>query len=191
MNTTEKARVRLGPIDWLTERLGKLVQAATDTVVAARSRASEWKATMQSLLTRYHVASYMAATGKTELLPGDIETLKASITDQLKFLEGFADEIAAGELTPAEIAARAQIYAGGPRTSFWMGVAGDMPLPAQPGQDTECQSNCRCSWSITDLGEGNFDAYWELGGAKQHCGTCLWRASNWSPVQIRSGRLQE
>ena len=65
-----------------------------------------------------------------------------------------------------------------------------LPLPAMPRDGTsQCLSNCGCAWEIAELdGDGNYDCTWQLGKT-ENCQTCRQRAADWSPLQIRDGRL--
>jgi hypothetical protein len=50
--------------------------------------------------------------------------------------------------------------------------------------------NCGCEWEIEVIDEdnGDYDAYWRLGKLK-NCQTCLERAAQWSPLEIRGSEL--
>lgn len=64
-------------------------------------------------------------------------------------------------------------------------------MPAQPGDGTtQCYTNCQCSWQFVPVnaGRGDYDAYWRLGAA-DHCDTCIARAAQWAPLQIRGGNV--
>ena len=53
-------------------------------------------------------------------------------------------------------------------------------------------SNCKCSWDIKvlDAEAGDYDATWVMHPA-EHCQTCIERAAQWAPLQIRDGMLME
>ena len=53
-------------------------------------------------------------------------------------------------------------------------------------------SNCKCSLrvEVVDAVANDFDVYWVMHPA-EHCQTCIERAAQWNPLQIRDGMLME
>lgn len=170
------------------------------TVLMARLEAGKvtsaaWTEEMQRILSRYSQAARMLGMGEVKLLPAEVDAVRAWLNEQFKYLNGFETVInsAGGEYDPAWLP-RAQMYGASTVTEYWEGRTSGLPLPAMPGQQTQCLSNCRCRWEIQwlDKKAGDADAYWMLGNveADRHCQTCLTRAEMWSPVRIRNGDLQ-
>lgn len=88
---------------------------------------------------------------------------------------------------------RAATYAQGIKTPYWNGRVVMLPLPAMPGQGSQCESACSCKWDVkvVNAKRGDYDCYWTLAdGSDSHCQTCLVRAENWSPLKIRGGILR-
>lgn len=180
----------LAGLDWLAERFGKLVEAAVGAVRDVVNQADDFAITMQHLLMRYHTAAYMTGTESTDLTPAAADAIKARVADQDDYLQQFVDDMKAGEMSPDELAARAQLYTGSIRATYWHGTLEELPLPYWPAEDTECLTNCLCRWRLETLDStaGDFDVYWELGhpkGKNEHCQTCLDRASESNPFRIR------
>lgn len=161
-----------------------------------------WERSMQQAITRGHTAAALAGIAERLNIPLDEnlisarrlsraerQEIKQAVSKQLEYLRGFVDDVRAEKLSPAVIKARADLYGGATRETYsearWFGI----PLPFMPTQGSECMVNCRCRWDVEKLaGEGNYDAYWRLGQAEQHCTTCPSRAAA-SPYRIRDGRL--
>lgn len=86
---------------------------------------------------------------------------------------------------------RAALYANSVVEPYWKASSFGLPLPAYPGDGTsQCMTSCKCSWNIVplDKNQGDYDAYWVMSPA-EHCQTCLQRAHDWNPLQIRGWNL--
>lgn len=175
--------------------------AALMAVALPAPDAPDWEAKMRSVITRGHLAAWMAGTAERlgvkpnspllsekRLSRAERAEIKAIVEKQLTYLKGFVE--ARGDMSDAAIAARAQMYSGAVRGSYSAARWGDIPLPFQPTEGSECLTNCRCSWDIQQLdGDGNYDAYWRFGDTEKHCATCPEREAA-SPYRIRDGVLQ-
>lgn len=181
----------------LITRTESPIASAVDALVNG-GRLRDWLSAMRTAVRTGHTAAFLAglkARGRTireasDLTRDEQATLRGLIAAQLDYLQGFADDLAAGTMAPAGTAARAAMYARAVRGSYWSGRTFGLPLPAMPCEGTQCRANCRCSWRVDQLeGDGNYDATWVLG-ALDHCQTCVQRAADWAPVRIRGGVLQ-
>jgi hypothetical protein len=108
----------------------------------------------------------------------------ADLRKQYRYLDRFANEIALGQLSDKEIAARARMYTAGANSNFGRGQAAawHVTLPAYPGDgSTQCKNYCRCSWVMSET-ETEIRASWRLGGSKEKCPDCRRRASTWNPL---------
>lgn len=153
--------------------------------------ASEWEGEMQSLQAKYAQAARIIGSGSDRpLSDSETEDVAGWLEEQYKYLKGFTAVIStAGDFNPAW-KPRAQMYGSATVQQYWEGATEDLPLPAQPGQGTQCLGNCRCRWRIewVDRAKGSADCYWELGSA-EHCQTCEIRHRDWYPLEIRGGEL--
>jgi len=137
-------------------------------------------ATMRRAIATAHTAAYYAGIKeRTGVLPKGLSKveraeLKKAVAEQLKYYEKFAD--AAGDMSEAGVAARAQMYVGAIKATF--GHARQPGLPFYPTENSECLTNCRCSWQET--GDGAYN--WVLD-AKESCPTCEGRAAD-NPYQV-------
>lgn len=150
-----------------------------------------WQDVLEQLLTRYHTAALMTGLGTLELSPKAIAEAKKIVRVQLGFLERFALEVQQEAEWQAGWNSRARLYAEAIGQSYEAGTTRLLPLPALPRDGTtQCLTNCLCSWEIVTVDDtaGDYDCYWRLAG-KEHCQTCVARATRWSPLRIRGGRL--
>jgi hypothetical protein len=179
-------------LDWLLNRLTRLIAAATDALEASYPDGVQaWQAEIARQLARYHAAAMLAGAGVDTLTKPMTAAVTQDIATQLGFLSKFGVEIQDGQQWERGYNARAEMYAGAIKAPFYQAFTGMLPLPAMPGDGTsQCLTRCGCQWEIDALaGEGNADAYWRRA-KDDGCATCMQREADWSPVQIRDGVLQ-
>lgn len=180
------------PLDWLIQRLTRLIQTATNALEAEYPNGVEaWQEELSRQLTRYHVAAMLAGADVDTLTPAMRTAVARDVRTQLRFLERFGVEIqSAGQFQPGW-AARAAMYADSIKSPYWRGKVKMLPLPAMPGDgSTQCLTRCKCWWEISEVGEGDYDCYWRLGATELHCQTCPQRSQEWAPLRIRGGVVQ-
>jgi hypothetical protein len=157
----------------------------------------EWHRAMETLIARYHAASFMA--GQRSPLIGVTEEgyIYDYVNTQLGFLDNFALVIQSGAEWQAGWNARAEQYAKGIVSPYWKGRTKILPLPAMPGDlTTDCGQNCACLWDVVTIDDqkGDYDCYWRLNASRviktEHCQECTLRARDWNPLKIRDGILQ-
>jgi hypothetical protein len=188
------------PLQQLTDALLQIIRTATARMMDTAARndgemdaasVAAWRDSVAAAIVEYHTAA-MIAGGKGEALdPGLRGQLSEIVANQLNYLDNFAEAVARGNLTPAQIGARADMYAPAIRQPYSAGFTGGLPLPAMPAEGTICHTNCKCSWDIVPIDEeaGDYDCFWRRG-ADDSCSTCIARARRWSPILIRGLELQ-
>jgi len=118
---------------------------------------------------RLGVREGSALLSRNRLSRAERADITAATAKQAPFLNGFVDAIERGELSPAQIAARAESYAGSVKATY--AEANAPGLPFYPGDGgTACLGHCKCSWQ-----QRGGDWHWTLG-AGEHCDDCLQRA---------------
>lgn len=153
-----------------------------------------WERAMLDAIARGHAAAAIAGTAeRLGVTPGSAllnqrnlsraerQAIKDAVASQVPYLRRFAQDIAAGRLSDAQIAARAALYAGATRATYYQGRwAGwdlrSVPIPADGG--TECVSNCKCV-AYEENGQWIYETT-----AAEHCTGCLERAAK-SPYPLR------
>lgn len=146
-----------------------------------------WQREMERAISTAATATYLAATAERLGLRPDSDLFKRNrltraeraditrqINSQLTYLRGFIADIQADKLSPAQIAARANLYAAGTvRTFYYESRWGDWEIPQNllPGQQ-ECLGNCLCRVQVIDNGDGTGILRREMGGTERHCTEC-------------------
>lgn len=177
------------PLPWLIARLTKLIAAATDALETQYpDGVAAWQAELSRQLARYSTASYMVGNGAPTLTPPARAAVTKDIAVQVRFLGKFAVVVQDGKAWEKGWNARAAMYAESIKAPYWRGKTKLLPLPAMPGDGTsQCLTRCKCAWDVQQLdGDNNYDARWVLS-ADESCQTCLQRAGDWAPLQIRDG----
>lgn len=144
--------------------------------------------------------------GTVNMTNSDYDRLARTLNKQVELFRGFADEVRAGNLSPLQIAARAESYGGSVVFAHEQAVnqaaIGDDPnadweLPFYPGDgETSCLSRCRCAWEI-DEDEYAWTCTYHTMGDDQMCEDCIARGRQYgegsplvfpkanAPMQIR------
>lgn len=166
---------------------------ANVTRLAARLALGEidvraWEQAMRALVRAVFLGQYALGRGGIGALQTvDRMRVGALVGEQWGFLHAFAAEVAAGDLSEAQIAARSQLYVESSARAESEGhqrAFRGLELPAHPGDgSTACRSQCRCRWSIVDDGD-EWRATWRTGGGDATCADCRRRGADWSPLVV-------
>jgi len=141
-----------------------------------------WAKQMDAIIARGHTAAALAATADragVKLDPGlfrGLSRAERKDIDQLVRVQRqyLANFVAAAEgLSEAQIAARAGLYAGAVRQTYYSQRWGDWIIPPEllPGNQT-CITNCKCRISVRDNNDGTGELTREMGGTEDHCDEC-------------------
>lgn len=146
---------------------------------------------LERVLQDTYYEAYRLGTGG-QLTEEGAKLIDEMIATQREYLQGFRNALRDESLSPAQTAARVQMYAESVKAPYWRGKTAGWPLPAVPGDGTTtCLTNCKCHLDIQERdGAGNADIYWQYGDTEDHCQTCIERAAEWAPLRIRDGELQ-
>lgn len=171
------------------ERLVALARAAmgdASASLAAGGKLKAWEREMERTIATAHTATYLAATAerlkiapdspllaRSRLSRAERADITAAVEAQLAYLRRFTADIAAEGLSDAQIAARAKMYAPAVRSFYyqqrWRGWA--IPEELIPGNQ-KCLTNCRCTISVRDNGDGTGTLIREMGATEEHCTEC-------------------
>lgn len=151
---------------------------------------AEWREQMADLLAVGHVAGWQEGRDRRDLGRLAREAINRELAAQTRYLSRFAAEVDARGWQDAQDRARARLYAGAIKATYWRGATFGLQMPFYPTVGSECMVNCRCAWEIVWESEEELDAtcYWRMGAA-EHCATCKDRA-NGNPYVFRGGVLQ-
>lgn len=176
----------LGLRDTFSERQAAKVRALSDRVVNGLTVA-EWERDMRATIRTSTIDQYVLGRGgRNAMTQADWGRVGRMVREQYKFAGGFAQDIADGKLSAAQIAARAQLYMASSTGAYERGRAASfkgLRLPQYPADGSQdCKANCKCSWDIDDKGD-RYECTWALAPA-EHCATCLSNAGEWSPLVV-------
>lgn len=178
----------------LIDKMREEVRALTARIENLEITPAEWQANMEALIARYSMAAWLVGADATLIDDFAMQFIVEQLTSQYAFLDNFTLVIQSSEEFMQGWYARAEMYANAIVAPYWRGKTKMLPLPTMPGQDSQCMSNCACGWDITTVDEekGDYNCYWVLNAqhiAKEHCQTCIERAQEWNPLQIRNNEL--
>lgn len=177
------------------------LDAAKETAAALSERLADqqltlrqWERGMRATIRDAHVgAAALGGGGRNAMTAADWGAVGQAVQAQYGWLSEFSREIAAGELSGVQVAARSQMYVDAGATAFErarVARIGDLSLPSYPGEDTVCHSRCRCEWHIEEA-DDEWLATWQLSGSGESCETCLGRAAEWNPLRIEKVTEEE
>jgi hypothetical protein len=182
--STEQA---IGLRDSFQERQQSSMRDLARRLASEDVTVQQWEAAVRDVVRDTHAAEYVYGKGGINAMTSaDWQAINALADEQAAFLRGFAQDVASGKLSEAQIAARANQYLTSSRQAYERGRASSWGMPTlshypADGQDA-CRSNCHCHLEITETGE-EWRVSWRLGGS-EHCADCRSRASSWSPLVI-------
>lgn len=180
----------------------RIAQAGSDKAAAYAAlvangelSAADFGLRMRAELKQAYIQEYILGRGgRDAMTPSDWGAIGAMLRKEYNLLNGFVADIEAGNLSEAQIRARANLYFMTARQAYERGNARAHGVPTLPayGRDgsTECHSMCGCYWRFEKLdGDGNVDCFWEIDPTLENCETCLERSAVWYPLQVRNGVL--
>lgn len=167
------------PANRLAEHIRGELRIHADRLNAGTLTPTRFAGEMRRTLADAHTAAYMrgaadrlgiregsALIRRGNLSRAERDTISAAVAKQDAFLRGFVSAIEAGELSPPQIAARAELYAGSVKATYAEARAPNLPFYPGDG-DTVCGNNCKCSWQ-----QRGDDWLWTLGPG-EHCPDCI------------------
>lgn len=183
--------------DQFVDRQKSITDALAEQLRRNEITLSQWEKGMRQTIKDTYIDMYsVGAGGRNALSQKDWGRIGAMVKEQYGvngYLKGFYNDIASGNLSEGQIAARSRMYINSANEALWKGITNELPtkpgqnypLPFYPGDgSTECLTNCKCQWDIVQTDNG-YDAYWRLSNA-EHCPTCEDRANDprYQPYQI-------
>lgn len=185
------AKAQPKPLDALIAKLQAAIGTSTGNLADGTIDVDVWRDEIARQIQKHAAAAYLAGSRQMSLDELARKRISGDVRVQLEYLDRFAVEIQDGSTFEAGWQARAESYADSIKIPYWAGRTKVLPLPAMPGEGTQCLTHCKCLWSVDTLDEdaGDYDATW-IRNASDSCATCIERAAQWSPLRIRGGVLQ-
>lgn len=158
-----------------------------DQLGAGEITLQQWEGRMRSQLKTTYIDEYVLGRGgRNAMTPANWGEVGGLLGNQYRYLHRFAEEVAAGTLSTAQIGARAELYVESGSQAYERGRCASFGLPRlsqYPGDGwTACGTNCRCSLDIKEL-ESEWQVTWKLGIA-DHCEDCERLSGEWTPLVI-------
>jgi len=156
----------------------------------------QWQSAMRQAVKTQYVNQYIAGRGGlAQMTQRDWGALGRMLRDQYGYLDGFAEDVAAGRVSEAQLRDRAKLYIDAAHEAFERGRAeafGLPTLPAYPADgQTSCITRCRCNWIIKPvLKDGvviGWSLTWRLEPKAKHCADCPSNAKIWGPLFVPAG----
>jgi hypothetical protein len=145
-----------------------------------------WERGVRSHVRLVNTAQYLFGRGgRNAMTEDDTAALAEIVRDQWTYLGRFADDVARGTMSEAQIRARSILYVNAARGAYARGrtaTYAGLVLPVQPGEDSICLVNCQCSWVIKETAD-TWECTWTLTSG-ENCETCRERADQWAPLRI-------
>lgn len=144
----------------------------------------KWADEMRKVITRGHLAAWMSGTAerlnvpvdspllsKARLSRAERDEIKQVVDKQLEYLKGFEQQ--RGDMSEQAVAARADMYPGAVKATYYEARWGDWDIPADliPGNQ-QCITRCLCEGHVRDNGDGTGVWIRKLGGTEAHCQEC-------------------
>lgn len=99
------------------------IDRLTERMIAGKIDLPTWQAGMAREIRDAHtVSAVLGRGGRDQMTQADWGRMGARLREQYKYLNRFSRDIADGKLTPAQIRARAKMYAQSARTSYYDGL---------------------------------------------------------------------
>lgn len=163
-------------------------EAAADDLAAllaaGEMAVAQWERDVRALQKRTFVAEFLLGAGGRHMVTsrgwGSVGGLLAG---QYRYLREFAREVAAGELSQAQIAARTKLYLASATQAYERGKAAGyagLQLPVYPADGgTRCRARCRCWWDVQER-ETAWHAFYRTS-AGETCVDCVGRSRLYGP----------
>jgi hypothetical protein len=162
-----------------------------DRLAAGEINVQQWVLESRQIIKTTFIDQYaIGRGGRKNMGPRDWGVIGGQCKTQYTYLDGFAQAIAGGELSAAQIKVRAEMYVDASVQAYERGISerlGLPKMPAYPGDgSTECRTNDRCHWEYAET-ETAWECTWVLDASVENCPTCVERARDWAPYVIQKG----
>lgn len=163
----------------------KTAESLARSLASGDLSVAQWERAVRALQKRAFVAEYsLGAGGRYMMGRQDYGRIGGLLGNQYRFLRSFAQDIADGKLSEAQIAERTKLYLASATQAYERGKASGyagLVLPAFPA-DGSMPCRCRCAWRIDEK-----SLYWECTWVIRpgdSCSVCLDYATRWAPLIV-------
>lgn len=145
---------------------------------------AQWERAVRALQKRAFVAEFaLGAGGRTMVGARGWGAVGGLLSGQYRYLRGFAQDVAGGTMSEAQIAERTKLYLASATQAYERGKASGyagLVLPCWPADGgTRCLARCKCHWDITEKALA-WHAFYRTS-AGETCEDCQGRARIYGP----------
>ena len=128
-------------------------------VIGGQISPADWRNQMREEIKGEYIRQYLLGRGgRGSMTDEDWGSTGGMISEQFKWLDSFADEVAAGDMSEAQIAARARMYVNSAREAYERG-------------------HYRAVRGTKD------EAHWDIDTGKENCDDCIAQSDRgWIPI---------
>lgn len=172
--------------DGFQDRRRSDVDALTRRLANQEITVQQWeRETTQALRDLFHAQYAYGRGGLNAMTDADYTESHRLVEEQRVFLRAFAEDIAAGRLSEAQIGARAKLYYSSSVAAYEHGKSSSWGVrpPHVPGDgSTSCGANCKCFLTYVEKPDEIHITWHRTAG--ESCAGCKERARRWSPLVI-------
>lgn len=173
---------------FLDARKARARELAAELAAGDRTLLQWERAMREEIRTVYTAQAMLGRGGRKQMTPADWGSVGQSVRQQYTYLRSFAEEVAGGTLSEAQIGARSALYVESGTQAYERARVRAHGLPLtlaqHPGDgQTQCGANCRCALEIEETDEV-FNVRWVLSGSGETCDDCRLLAGTWNPLVI-------
>lgn len=173
--------------DLLADGVAKTIQTDAAAYLNGEIGLAAWAERFGAVIRHATMAGYfLGSGGMSAQTLATLNAIDHLIGQQTPFAERFIRELASGGLSNAEMAARAELYAGTAVKAYEQAMAysNGIDLPVYPADGgTECLTRCRCAWVI-ETTDDQVMAWWDTVGDDGVCEGCASRGQQYNPLVI-------
>ena len=136
-----------------------VVNNYASAVAGGQISPADWRNQMREEIKGEYIRQYMLGRGgRGSMTDEDWGSTGGMLSEQFKWLDSFADEVAAGDMSEGEIAARARMYVNSAREAYERG-------------------------HYRAVRETKGEAHWDIDTGKENCDDCIAQADRgWIPI---------
>jgi hypothetical protein len=178
--------------DQFTSAMVREMDLLVESLANGDITVQRWVTAARDVLRTIYLDQYaLGRGGRHVMTQEDYGRIGGLLRSQYAYLNRFANVVAEGTLSVAQIRQRLRMYANSGTQAYERGYAAAMGvialLPAYPGDgQTVCKTNCKCSW-VYERHEDRVDCTWSLGVA-EHCPDCVENSKKWAPFTVHIRR---
>lgn len=173
--------------DQFVDRRAEAFAGLAERLADEKLTVVDWLRAMRDSIKHATLAEYALGRGGMRAMTNrDNGRVGALVKAQYRYLQDFATAIKDGTLSPAQIRARAQLYARAATAAHGRGMSAayGVTLDRHPGDGhTRCLTNCRCSLRIEETAD-EVRVTWVVHHDSEACDDCLRLGADWAPLVI-------